>query len=95
MTTLATERLRLRPWRETDKAPFAALNNDRRVYATLAGPMARGDSDALADRIIAHISEHGWGSRKMHATTSITRCWRRSIRCGGMCCIASGAARLR
>lgn len=61
MTTLATERLLLRPWRETDKAPFAALNNDPRVYATLAGPMARTDSDAFADRIIAHISEHGWG----------------------------------
>jgi len=61
MVTLVTERLRLRPWREADKAPFAALNNDPRVYATLAGPMARDDSDALADRITAHISEHGWG----------------------------------
>jgi len=61
MTTLATARLLLRPWRETDKAPFAALNNDPRVYATLAGPMSRADSDAFADRIAAHMSEHGWG----------------------------------
>jgi RimJ/RimL family protein N-acetyltransferase len=61
MPTLATERLLLRPWRETDKSPFAALNNDPRVYATLAGPMLRNDSDALADRITAHIDAHGWG----------------------------------
>mgnify|MGYP001170176361 CR=1 FL=1 len=61
MPTRATERLLLRPWRETDKAPFAALNNDPRVYATLAGPMTRADSDAFADRIMAHINEHGWG----------------------------------
>jgi RimJ/RimL family protein N-acetyltransferase len=61
MTGLATERLRLRPWREADKAPFAALNNDPRVYATLAGPMTRIDSDAFADRITAHIDAHGWG----------------------------------
>lgn len=61
MTSLATERLVLRPWRETDKALFAALNNDPRVYATLAGPMSRADSDALADRISAHIATHGWG----------------------------------
>ncbi|WP_374381537.1 GNAT family N-acetyltransferase [Dongia sp.] len=61
MATLVTERLLLRPWRETDKAPFAALNNDPRVYATLAGPMTRAESDAFADRIAAHIAEHGWG----------------------------------
>ncbi|WP_374309067.1 GNAT family N-acetyltransferase [Dongia sp.] len=59
--TLTTERLVLRPWRETDKVPFAALNNDPRVYATLAGPMSRDDSDAFADRIAAHIAEHRWG----------------------------------
>ncbi len=61
MTSLATERLILRPWRETDKAPFAALNSDPRVYATLGGPLMHTDSDAFADRIAAHILEHGWG----------------------------------
>ncbi|MDY0874083.1 GNAT family N-acetyltransferase [Dongia rigui] len=61
MATLVTARLLLRPWRETDKAPFAALNSDPRVYATLAGPMSRAESDAFADRIIAHMNEHGWG----------------------------------
>ena len=61
MQSLATARLLLRPWREADKAPFAALNNDPRVYATLAGPMSREDSDALADRIVADLSADGWG----------------------------------
>lgn len=61
MITLATERLLLRPGRETDKAPFAALNNDPRVYATLGGPMSRAESDDLADRMAAHFEAHGWG----------------------------------
>ena len=59
--TLTTERLLLRPWRGADKAPFAALNADPHVYATLAGPMSRTESDAFADRIAAHMAEHGWG----------------------------------
>lgn len=58
---LETERLILRPWREEDYAPFAALNADPRVTATLAGNLTREESDAFADRIAAHIAEHGWG----------------------------------
>ncbi|TDQ77676.1 ribosomal-protein-alanine N-acetyltransferase/3-dehydroquinate dehydratase/shikimate dehydrogenase [Dongia mobilis] len=61
MTSLATARLLLRPWRESDKAPFAELNADPRVTATLAGSLTREESDAFADRIAAHIDEHGWG----------------------------------
>ncbi|MBL8711124.1 MAG: GNAT family N-acetyltransferase [Rhodospirillaceae bacterium] len=61
MTILATARLLLRPWRESDKAPFAALNADPRVTATLAGSLTRAESDAFADRLAAHIAEHGWG----------------------------------
>lgn len=61
MTILTTERLLLRPWRESDKAPFAALNADPRVTATLAGSLTRAESDAFADRLAAHIAEHGWG----------------------------------
>lgn len=58
---LETERLILRPWRAADYAPFADLNADPRVTATLAGNLARDESDAFADRIAAHIEEHGWG----------------------------------
>jgi RimJ/RimL family protein N-acetyltransferase len=60
-STLSTERLILRPWREEDHAPFAALNADPRVTATLAGNLTREESDAFAGRIAAHIAEHGWG----------------------------------
>lgn len=61
MTTLATERLLLRPGREADKVHFAAINADPRVYATLGGPMSRAESDELADRMAAHLASHGWG----------------------------------
>ncbi len=60
-TPLTTERLLLRPWRETDKAPFAALNADPRVYATLGGPLTEAESYAFADRIAQHIEAHDWG----------------------------------
>ena len=59
--TLETMRLTLRPWVKEDYAPFAALNCDPRVTATLAGNLTRAESDALADRIATHIEEHGWG----------------------------------
>ena len=59
--TLKTERLILRPWRETDLAPFAALNADDRVTVTLAGSMDRAASDAFAGRIIAGFAKHGFG----------------------------------
>lgn len=59
--TLASERLLMRPWRPEDRAPFAALNADPRVTATLAGDMTRAESDALADRIAQHIDTQGWG----------------------------------
>lgn len=59
--TLASERLLMRPWRPEDWAPFAALNADPRVTATLAGPMTAEASDALAERIATHIETYGWG----------------------------------
>ena len=59
--SLTTERLLLRPWRASDRAPFAALNADPRVMRYLGPPLARAASDALADRIEAHFAEHGFG----------------------------------
>ena len=59
--TLASERLLMRPWRPEDRAPFAALNADPRVTATLSGVMTGEASNALADRIAANIDSHGWG----------------------------------
>lgn len=59
--TLRTERLFLRPWRLEDLEPFAALNADPRVAATLGGPQNRTFSDALAARIRAEFESTGYG----------------------------------
>ena len=58
---LRTERLILRPWRPDDLEPFAALNADHRVTATLAGSIDRAASDALAGRWNASFASHGFG----------------------------------
>jgi len=58
--TLRTERLILRPWREADLEPFAALNADPRVAASLGGPEDRDFSDALAERIMAGFAKRGF-----------------------------------
>ena len=56
-----TPRLRLRQWRESDLAPFAALAADPEVMAFLLPLPTRADSDALAERLKARIDENGWG----------------------------------
>ncbi|MEJ1171696.1 GNAT family N-acetyltransferase [Variovorax sp. CCNWLW235] len=56
-----TPRLRLRQWRESDLAPFAALAADPEVMAFLLPVPTRADSDALAERLKARIDENGWG----------------------------------
>jgi RimJ/RimL family protein N-acetyltransferase len=58
---LRTTRLLLRPWRDDDRAPFAALNADPRVVEFLPGPLSRSESDALVDRIVGHFDQHGFG----------------------------------
>jgi len=58
---LAGERVLLRPWREEDLAPFAALNADPRVMTFMAGCLTRADSDRLAMRIARHFDRHGFG----------------------------------
>lgn len=58
---LHTPRLRLRQWRESDHAPFAALNVDPEVTRYLRGPLDRCASDALIGRIEAGFGQHGFG----------------------------------
>lgn len=58
---LRTSRLLLRPWRDDDRAPFAAVNADSRVVEFLPGPLSRAESDALVDRIVDHFDRHGFG----------------------------------
>jgi ribosomal-protein-alanine N-acetyltransferase len=59
--TLSTERLLLRPWRKEDLPAFATLNADPRVAEFLPKCLERAESDALAERIAAHLRQHGFG----------------------------------
>jgi RimJ/RimL family protein N-acetyltransferase len=46
LAELATERLRLRQWREADRAPFAAMSADPLVMEFCPAPSTREESDA-------------------------------------------------
>lgn len=59
--SLTSERLLLRAWKPGDVEPFAALNADPRVMEFFPSVLSRDQSDALADRLAAHVDEHGWG----------------------------------
>lgn len=59
--TLTTERLILRPWRQSDLAPFAAMNADPRVMEFFPAPLTRAESDAMVARAQAHFDAHGFG----------------------------------
>jgi RimJ/RimL family protein N-acetyltransferase len=56
-----TARLRIRQWRAEDYQPFAAINGDPKVMEYFPATLDRKASDVLADRLRAHIDEHGWG----------------------------------
>ncbi len=58
---LETSRLRLRPWRDEDYEPFAALNSDPKVMEYFPRPLGRWESDSAADRYRRGLEERGWG----------------------------------
>lgn len=68
--TLDTSRLRLRPWRAEDRAPFAALNADPRVMEFFPAPLSQAASDAMVDACSALIAERGWGFWAVEIKTS-------------------------
>ncbi|MGH9781994.1 MAG: GNAT family N-acetyltransferase [Candidatus Acidiferrales bacterium] len=53
---IATERLILRPWKDEDLAPFAAMNADPQVREFFPGRLTKEQSDASARRIQAACS---------------------------------------
>ena len=59
---LDTPRLRLRTWRDSDRAPYAALNADPRVMAHFPAPISREASDASVDAFVAGFAERGWSN---------------------------------
>jgi RimJ/RimL family protein N-acetyltransferase len=61
LPSIRTERLLLRPWREQDREPFAALNADPEVMEYFPSTLTRAESDAFVDRVEAHFAEHGYG----------------------------------
>jgi RimJ/RimL family protein N-acetyltransferase len=58
---LRTGPLILRPWRDDDLAPFAALNADPEVRAHFPSCLSRAESDAAAAKIRAAFDEQGHG----------------------------------
>ncbi|MFZ5481259.1 MAG: YaiI/YqxD family protein [Myxococcota bacterium] len=56
-----TERLLLRPWREEDRGPLAAMNADPEVAAYLPAPLTRAESDALLDKLRRETARRGFG----------------------------------
>ena len=58
---LTTPRLLLRPWRESDLAPFAAMNADPVVMQHFPAVQSRDESDASARSAMAMVERQGWG----------------------------------
>jgi RimJ/RimL family protein N-acetyltransferase len=56
----ATARLRLRPWRDEDFAPYRALNADPRVREFFPGLLTAAQSDAEVERIRRNMAERGF-----------------------------------
>lgn len=56
-----TARLRLRPWRDEDRLPYAALNADPEVREYFPGVLDFASSEAERERIQDKIEQQGWG----------------------------------
>ena len=59
--TIRTDRLLMRRWRDSDRAPFAAMNADPEVMRFFPATLDRLASDRQADRIEALFGEQGFG----------------------------------
>jgi ribosomal-protein-alanine N-acetyltransferase len=67
IATLETRRLRLRPWRERDLEPLAALNADPQVMEHFPRCLDRQESEAMAARLVAHFEKYGFGMWSVEA----------------------------
>lgn len=61
MPDLRTDRLSLRPWRESDVQPWAAMNADPQVREYLGGVMTPEQSAASLAHFQAQLDERGFG----------------------------------
>ncbi|MGB6855412.1 MAG: GNAT family N-acetyltransferase, partial [Terracidiphilus sp.] len=60
-SSLQTDRLLLRRWRDSDRLPFQTMNADPRVMEFFPSRLSPAESDALIDRAQAHFDRHGFG----------------------------------
>lgn len=58
---LASPRIQLRPWKDADREPFAAMVADPEVMRHFPAVLTRAQSDAWVDRMSHRINERGWG----------------------------------
>jgi ribosomal-protein-alanine N-acetyltransferase len=58
---LATERLLLRRWRDSDHDAFAALNADPQVMAQFPAPLTRAEAEFVLEQIEVGFERHGFG----------------------------------
>ena len=58
---IVTERLILRPWRESDREPFARINADPAVMEHFPAPLSRRESDEGVAHVEAHFRQRGFG----------------------------------
>jgi RimJ/RimL family protein N-acetyltransferase len=58
---IETERLILRPWRDSDLPLLAEQNADPVVMRYLVGPLTRAQSDDYAAQAVRHLAETGYG----------------------------------
>lgn len=61
LSSVRTNRLCIRTWRDEDLAPFAAMNADPEVMEFFPSVLTRDESDALAANIRGKIEKHGFG----------------------------------
>ena len=61
LPTLASERLVLRPWRDDDAEPFAAMSADPEVMEHYPSVLGRAEADATIARIRAHFARESFG----------------------------------
>lgn len=57
-----TTRLRLRQWRDTDRQPFAAMNQDPEVMRYFPRLFTKQESNAFIDDNAKRIEDDGWGA---------------------------------
>ena len=61
VTELVTDRLVLRGWQSSDRAPFRTMNADPVVMEFFPSVLTADESDRLAAGIQSNLEERGWG----------------------------------